>query len=167
MNLFTFHRVPNVDKPHEFLQEEAQWPDILATHPTRDTLTQEEWEAIVERATKRCIPELDRADVLCDQIEEELKAEGLSISGPTGDEFLRRRNEKLTELGAIPAGITKSVLEVLKEQGFQEVLTPVVDEFTFRAPLTARDKETREMAKRYRAEAGPENLGVTNPQLSR
>lgn len=132
MRLFIFQQVSNPERgwfEEGGLVGPIMWHTIYAFHPDRAIITKEEWEAMVERAERRCKPEVARARELNDQIMDQLKKEGLRVSDPT---FEQRLDGRLQELGAIPAGITKSILEILQEEGFQ-VVKP--QELTYQAPL--------------------------------
>ncbi len=110
-------------------------PSIYALHPTKETITKEEWEGIVEEAEARYQKDRERYSKATNQVLQEMREKGLRLSESKGEKYSEQR---LYELGVIPFGMVKSLAEVLAEKGF-EIITP--KEFTFQTPLNKIEAE--------------------------
>ena len=135
MQLFIFRRVYNSEaRWREQPEQEAEWPLIYAVHPTRESIAQDEWEAIVERVGEKDNAYFTQFVEIGKQVDETLKREGLKVSDP---QFFPRHMQLSKELGAVPGAIYRALEEVLEEEGF-EILNP--QRFSYRRPLTDYDK---------------------------
>lgn len=128
MPLFIFRRVENPAREYWEGRNE-RWPELYATHPSRESVSEEEVGEMLERARKRYMVESARSGELADQIIDQLVREGVPASDP---KFSDRLYQRLGELGAF-CGMRKSLSEILEEDGFR-ILSPQV--FSYQTPLS-------------------------------
>jgi len=145
MYLFVFRRVYNPEaKYREQPEQETEWPLIYAVHLTRENITAEEWEAMMERVGKKDNAYFTQFVEISRQVDEQLRKEGLKVSD---NRFFSRQIQLTKELGAVPGSTYRALEEVLVEDGFT-VLKP--ENLTYQLPLRDYDKERNaEMAAFY------------------
>ena len=135
MYLFTFRRTYNSEaKWRETPEQEGGWPLIYAVHPTRESIAQDEWKAIVERAGKKDNEYFAQFVEISKQVDETLQKEGLKVSD---SQYFPRHMQLSKELGAVPGSMYRALEEVLREEGF-EIVNP--QNFSYQRPLTDYDK---------------------------
>lgn len=135
MQLFIFRRIYNpAAKWREQPEDKAKWPLIFAIHPTRESITEEEWKAMVERVGEKDNAYFAQFVEISNQVDEVLKTEEIKVPD---SRYFHRQAELYRKFGAVPNATYRALEEVLLEEGF-EVLKP--KELTYQLPLRDYDK---------------------------